>query len=143
AIKQAGNTKPVFYNVSHNMDHITAYFNTAIQAATYQWYPFGLVAGFTRRGNFLPYLDQYHIPLSSVKGFSSKAKIVYEFDPAHAAYTCPYPAMARTYRSQGFHCRTQFAYDPIDLARYNSHEQTHYLYLAYTPGKALSMKIAA
>jgi len=143
AIKQTGNMKPVFYNVSHNMDHVGAYFNTAIQGATYQWYPIGLVAGFTRKGNFLPYLDQYEIPFSSVEGFGSKAKIVYEFDPADAAYTYLYPAMARTFRSQGFQWITQFAYDPIDLARYNTDYQTHYLNLAYTPGKAISMKIAA
>jgi len=143
AIKQAGNTKPVFYNVSHNMDHVSAYFDTAVQGATYQWYPIGLVAGFTRKGNFLPYVDRYDIPFSSMKGFASKAKIVYEFDPADAAYTYLYPAMARTFRSQGFQWITQFAYDPLDLARYNTDYQTHYLNLAYTPGKAISMKIAA
>src|SRR5690606_2439833 len=60
-----------------------------------------------------------------------------------AAYTYLYPAMARTFRSQGFQWITQFAYDPIDLARYNTDYQTHYLNLAYTPGKAISMKIAA
>lgn len=143
AIKKTGNTKPVFYNVSHNMDHVGAYFDTAVQGATYQWYPIGLVAGFTRKGNFLPYLDQYTIPFASLKGFGSKAKIVYEFDPADAAYTYLYPAMARTFRSQGFQWITQFAYDPLDLARYNTEYQTHYLNLAYTPGKAISMKIAA
>lgn len=143
AIKEAGNTKPVFYNVSHNMDHVGAYFDTAVQGATYQWYPIGLVAGFTRKGNFLPYLDQYSIPFSTLGGFDGKAKIVYEFDPADAAYTYLYPAMARTFRSQGFQWITQFAYDPIDLARYNTDYQTHYLNLAYTPGKAISMKIAA
>ena len=143
AIKATGNTKPVFYNVSHNMDHVEAYFDTAVQGATYQWYPFGLVAGFTRKGNFLPYLDRYAIPFSSVKGFDNKAKIVYEFDPADAAYTYLYPTMARTFRGQGFQWITQFAYDPIDLARYNTDYQTHYLNLAYTPGKAISMRIAA
>ena len=143
AIKKAGNTKPVFYNVSHNMDHVGAYFDSAVQGATYQWYPFGLVAGFTRKGNFLPYLDQYNMPFDSLKGAANKAKIVYEFDPADGAYTYLYPTMARTFRSQGFQWITQFAYDPVDMARYNTDYQTHYLNLAYTPGKAISMKIAA
>lgn len=143
AIEKAGNTKPIFYNVSHNMDHVGAYFDAEVQGATYQWYPFGLVAGFTRKGNFLPYLDQYNMPFESLKGAASKAKIVYEFDPADGAYTYLYPTMARTFRSQGFQWITQFAYDPIDIARYNTDYQTHYLNLAYTPGKAISMKIAA
>ena len=142
-LEQAGNTKPVFYNVSHNMPHVQAYFNTAIQGGTYQWYPTGLVAGHTRKGNFLPYVDDYDIPFSNVKGFHEKAKIVYEFDPADITYSYMYPAMARTFRSKGFQWITQFAYDPMDLAYSNTEYQTHFLNLAYTPQKALSMKIAA
>ncbi|MDR1763920.1 MAG: hypothetical protein LBR64_08235, partial [Dysgonamonadaceae bacterium] len=51
--------------------------------------------------------------------------------------------MARTFRSKGFQWITQFAYDPMDLAYSNTEYQTHFLNLAYTPQKALSMKIAA
>jgi len=142
-LEQAGNTKPVFYNVSHNMPHEQAYFNTVIQGGTYQWYPIGLVAGHTRKGNFLPYVDDYAIPFSNAKGFDEKAKIVYEFDPADITYSYMYPAMARTFRSKGFQWITQFAYDPMDLAYSNTEYQTHFLNLAYTPRKALSMKIAA
>jgi len=143
ALEKAGNRKPVFYNVSHNMQQIEAYYSTAIQGTTYQWYPAGLVAGQTRRGNFLPYVDNYKIPFSDVKGFDQKAKLVYEFDPADLMYSYMYPAMTRTFRSSGFQWITQFAYDPVDLARFNTEYQTHYLNLAYTPGKAISMKIAA
>lgn len=142
-LKQADNTKPVFYNVSHNESHVQAYFNTAIQGGTYQWYPIGLVAGHTRKGNFLPYADNYAIPFSNAKGFDKKAKIVYEFDPADITYSYMYPAMTRTFRSKGFQWITQFAYDPMDLAYSNTEYQTHFLNLAYTPRKALSMKIAA
>lgn len=143
AIKNTGNTKPVFYNVTHNMDHVQAYYNTAIQGTTYQWYPIGLVAGGMRRGNFLPYVDSYGIPFSDIKGFDNKAKAVYEYDPADITYSYMYPAMTRSFRSQGFQWITQFAYDPIDMAWANTEYQTHYLNLAYTPGKAISMMIAA
>lgn len=143
ALKKAGNSKPVFYNVSHNMEHVQAYYNTSIQGTTYQWYPIGLVAGHTRKGNFLPYVDNYNISFSNVKGFAKKAKAVYEFDPADITYSYMYPSIARTFRSNGFQWITQFAYDPIDMAWANTEYQTHFLNLAYTPNKAISMKIAA
>lgn len=143
ALKKAGNKKPVFYNVSHNMSHTEAYYKTDIQGTTYQWYPIGLVAGHTRKGNFLPYVDQYDIPFSNLKNFDKKAKAVYEFDPADITYSYMYPAMARTFRSEGFQWITQFAYDPIDMAWANTEYQTHFLNLAYTPNKVISMKIAA
>nr|WP_297168532.1 hypothetical protein [uncultured Dysgonomonas sp.] len=143
ALKKAGNKKPVFYNVSHNMSHVEAYYKTDIQGTTYQWYPIGLVAGHTRKGNFLPYVDQYNIPFSNLKNFDKKAKAVYEFDPADITYSYMYPAMARTFRSEGVQWITQFAYDPIDMAWANTEYQTHFLNLAYTPNKAISMKIAA
>ena len=143
SLKKAGNKKPVFYNVSHNMDHLQAYYNTAVQGTTYQWYPTGLVAGHTRQGNFLPYVDSYDIPFSNLKGLANKAKAVYEFVPADVTYSHIYPAIARTFRSQGFQWITQFAYDPIDMAWANTEYQTHFLNLAYTPQKAISMAIAA
>ncbi len=143
ALKKAGNRKPVFYNVSHNMQQIEAYYSTAVQGTTYQWYPIGLVAGQTRKGNFLPYVDNFHIPFSNTKGFDGKARLVYEYDPADITYSYMHPAMARSFRTAGFQWITQFAYDPIDMARYNTEYQTHFLNLAYTPQKALSMKIAA
>lgn len=143
AIKKTGNSKPVFYNVSHNMEHTQAYYNTAIEGTTYQWYPIGLVAGHTRKGNFLPYVDEYKIPFANLKNFDKKAKAVYEYDPADITYSYMYPAMTRTFRSQGFQWITQFAYDPMDIAWANTEYQTHFLNLAYTPQKAISMKIAA
>jgi len=143
ALKKAGNRKPVFYNVSHNMDHLQAYYNTLIQGTTYQWYPIGLVAGHTRQGNFLPYVDNFNIPFENLKGFDKKAKAVYEFDPADITYSYMYPTMVRTFRSAGFQWITQFAYDPMDIAWANTEYQTHYLNLAYTPNKAISMAIAA
>lgn len=143
ALRKAGWKKPVLYNVSHNMPVVEGYYAADIQGTTYQWYPIGLVAGHERKGNFLPYVDSYDIPFSGVKGFGSKAKVVYEFDPADMLDSYMFPAVARTFASEGFQWATQFAYDPIDIARFNTEYQTHYLNLAYTPQKALGMKIAA
>ncbi len=142
-LRKAGNRKPVFYNVSHNLQMTEAYYDTDIQGTTYQWYPTGLVSGHTRKGNFLPNVDKYAIPFSGVKGFDNKAKLIYEFDPADLLYSYMYPAVVRSFRSAGFQWITQFAYDPMVLAPYNTEYQTHYLNLAYTPQKAISMKIAA
>lgn len=143
ALKESGNRKPVFYNVSHNGYVVDTFFDTAIQGTTYQWYPIGLVTGHTQKGNFLPYADRYDIPFSSAKGFDKKARLVYEFDPADILYSYMYPAMTRTFRTAGFQWITQFAYDPMDMAWANTEYQTHFLNLAYTPRKAISMKIAA
>lgn len=144
AMHKAGNRKPVFYNVSHNGYVVEAYYETAIQGTTYQWYPIGLVSGQTQQGNFLPYVDRYDIPFADkVKGFDKKTRMIYEFDPADILYSYMYPAMVRTFRTAGFQWITQFAYDPLDIAYANTEYQTHYLNLAYTPHKAISMKIAA
>ena len=92
------------------------------------------------KGIFLPYVDHYDIPFSNINGFNDKAKIVYEFDPADMLESYLFPAVARTFASEGFQWATQFAYDPIDMARFNTEYQTHYLNLAYTPQKAIGMK---
>lgn len=142
-LRNANWEKPILYNVSHNRQVVDAYYKADIQGTTYQWYPINLVSGHTRKGNFLPFVDQYDIPFSNVAGFNNKAKVVYEFDPADILYSYMYPAIARTFRKAGFQWITQFAYDPIDMAWANTEYQTHYLNLAYTPQKAISMKIAA
>jgi len=142
-LKQAGNQKPVFYNVSHNRSVVEAYYSTKIQGTTFQWYPTGLVSGHTRRGNFLPFVDSYYIPFSNLKGYKQKARLVYEFDAADILYSYLYPAIVRTFRTDGFQWITQFAYDPIDMAAYNTEYQTHYLNAAYTPHKAVGLMIAA
>lgn len=142
AIRKGGWEKPVLYNVSHNMEMVQGYYDADIQGTTYQWYPIGLVSGHERKGNFLPYVDDYAIPFSNVRSFGDKAKIVYEFDPADMLQSYMFPAVARTFAREGFQWATQFAYDPIDMARFNTEYQTHYLNFAYTPQKAIGMKIA-
>lgn len=144
ALRGAGFDKPVLYNVSHNPKVTEAYYQADIDGTTYQWYPVGLVAGHERKGNFLPTVDSYPIPWSdSIPGFDSKARLVYEFDPGDLLYSYMYPAIARTFRKEGFQWITQFAYDPTDIAQYNTEYQTHFLNLIYTPAKALSMMVAA
>ena len=143
ALKKGGFNKPILYNVSHNPDVTEAYYDADIQGTTYQWYPTGLVSGHQRKGNFLPYVQQYPIPWKdSIKNYNKMAKVVYEFDPGDVLYSYLYPAVARTFRNEGFQWITQFAYDPIDIAKYNTEYQTHFLNLAYTPSKAISMLIA-
>lgn len=143
AIRKTNCKKPIFYNVSHNFQNTQAFYDAKIDGGTFQWYPSGLVANRTRPGNFLPSVDSYPIPFDTIKHYKEKAKIVYEFDPADIADPYIYPVMARSFRSAGFQWITQFAYDPMEIAWANTEYQTHYLNLAYTPGKAISTKIAA
>ncbi len=142
-MREAGCTRPIFYNASHNADHRKAYFASKVEGNTYQWYPSGLVAGHARKGNFLPAIDVYSVPFDTIDGFSTKAKIIYEFDPADLTTSYQYPVTARAFRAAGFQWITQFAYDPTDIAAHNSEYQTHYMNLAYTPQKAISLAIAA
>lgn len=144
ALRKTGYRRIILYNVTHNPTVTSAYYDADdIQGTTYQWYPTGLVAGHERKGNFLPALDNYTIPWEdSIPAYRKLARAVYEFDPADVLYSHLYPAIARTFRKKGFQWITQFAYDPIDLAQYNTEYPTHYMNLAYTPAKALSMMIA-
>ena len=143
AVRSTGCKKPVFYNVSHNFQNTQAFYDSKMDGGTFQWYPTGLVANFTRRGNFLPSVAEYKIPFDGIKGFDRRARIVYEFDAADQWAAYLYPAIVRSFRTAGFQWVTFFAYDPIDMAQINTEYQTHYLNLAYTPSKALSFKIAA
>ncbi|MDE6853500.1 MAG: hypothetical protein K2J38_00415, partial [Muribaculaceae bacterium] len=143
ALRRAGFDREVLYNVSHNLWRTSAFYKADIDGTTYQWYPTGLVHGSRRRGNFLPVLDSYDIPFDTVPGYVNQPKYIYEYDPADVLDTYLFPVAARTFRKAGFDWVTQFAYDPIDMARFNSEYQTHFLNVAYTPGKAVGMAIAA
>ncbi|MCM1225348.1 MAG: cellulase family glycosylhydrolase, partial [Lachnospiraceae bacterium] len=144
ALRKGGFDKPILYNVSHNPDVTDGYYKADIQGTTFQWYPTGLVAGRQRHGNYLPTVDEYHIPWEkTMPGYADKARFIYEFDPGDVLNSNLYPAIVRTLRGKGFQWITQFAYDPTDMARFNTEYQTHFLNLAYTPAKALSMMIAA
>ncbi|OUJ72621.1 cellulase family glycosylhydrolase [Hymenobacter crusticola] len=143
AIRATGCRKPVFYNIAENPSVHDAILNANVDGLTYQWYPQGLVSGHTLRGNFLPFVDQYPIPYQKDARFQRRAKMVYEFESADILQPVMYPFMARSFRSAGFQWATQFAYDPMAIAYVNTEYQTHYLNLAYTPSKALSLLIAS
>lgn len=143
ALRKAGFDKPILYNVTHNPQVTSAYYDADIDGTTYQWYPTGLVAGHERKGNLLPAFDNYTIPWKdTIPAYNKLARVVYEFDPADVLYSHLYPAVARTFRKEGFQWITQFAYDPIEIAAFNTEYPTHFLNLAYTPAKALSMMVA-
>ncbi len=143
SIRGTGWTKPIFYNISESPWYSDAVAKSNVEGHSFQWYPSGLVANHEQKGNFLPNVDRYTIPFDSVPEFRTKAKMVYEFDAADILQSNMYPAMARSYRTAGFQWCTQFAYDPLATAYGNTEYQTHFLNLAYTPSKAISLLIAS
>jgi hypothetical protein len=142
AMRSTGCKKPIFYNISHSIHLVDAYYNAGIQGGTFQWYPTGLVFRKELKGNFLPNVDAYKIPFAKNPQFEKGAKIVYEFDAADIGRSYIYPAMARSFRTAGIQWATHFAYDPTFLSYANTEYNTHYMNLVYTPQKALSLKIA-
>lgn len=142
AIKSTGWTKPVFYNISESPAYASAVAASKVNGFSFQWYPTGLVAGHELKGNYLPNVDRYAIPFDTIAAFNGKPRMVYEFDAADVMQPVMYPFMARSFRTAGFSWATQFAYDPLGTAYANTEYQTHYLNLAYTPAKALSLLIA-
>ncbi len=143
AMRATGLTKPIFYNIAESPVVKDAILDANVQGFSFQWYPEGLVAGHELKGNFLPYVDQYPLPYRGDKRFDNKARMVYEFESADVLQPIMYPFMAKSFREAGFQWATQFAYDPMGIAAFNTEYQTHYLNLAYTPAKALSVLIAS
>ncbi len=139
AIRQTGCQKPLFYNGWGN--RFAAVRDSVVEGCSFGWYPTGLVARRSLKGNFLPLVDDY--PSMRAPELARKAKIVYEFDAADVPGSYIYPAMARAFRSGGAQIATQFQYDPLPLAPFNVGWQTHYLNLVYSPNKAVSFIIAA
>jgi|GEM_PF-64042 len=142
-IKSTGWSKPIFYNISQGPYYADAVAASVVNGFSFQWYPSGLVSGSELKGNYLPHVDQYTIPFDTIPSFAKKALMVYEFDAADILQPVMYLAMAKSFRQAGFQWATQFAYDPISLAYANTEYQTHYLNLAYTPSKAISMLVAS
>ncbi|MBE0424601.1 MAG: cellulase family glycosylhydrolase, partial [Lutibacter sp.] len=143
AMQKSGTKKPILYNISHSVHLADAYFKAGIQGGTFQWYATGL--GYQREipGNLLPNTDDYNIPFNEIIKKYHGAKYVYEFDAADVGRSYIYPAMARSFREAGIQLATHFAYDPTYLASVNTEYNTHYMNLAYTPQKALSLMIAS
>ncbi len=144
AVRSTGWNKPVFYNISESPLYADAVANADVNGHSFQWYPTGLVANRTLQGNFLPNVDLYKIPFGdTIAKYRNRARMVYEFDAADVLQPYMYPAMARSFRTAGFQWATQFAYDPMATAYANTEYQTHYVNLAYTPSKAISLLIAS
>lgn len=143
SIKSTGSEKPIFYNVSHSIHLVDAYYEAEIDGGTFQWYPTGLGAGEEIGGNLLPNVDQYTIPFKDHEGYRKGAKVVYEFDAADVGRSYIYPAMARSFRTAGIQWATHFSYDPTYMAYANTEYDTHYMNLVFAPQKALSLKIAS
>jgi len=143
AVRSVGWTKPIFYNISQSPFYADAVAKANIDGVSFQWYPTGLVANQEVKGNFLPNVDHYTIPYDTIPEYRTKSRMVYEFDAADVLQSCLYPAIARSFKEAGFQWVTQFAYDPTALAYANTEYQTHYLNLAYTPSKAISILIAS
>lgn len=142
AMRNAGWTKPIFYNISESPTYADAVAKANVNGFSFQWYPTGLVANRTLQGNYLPHVDRYHIPFDTIPEFKNKALMVYEFDAGDVLGAYMYPAMAKSFRGAGFQWATQFAYDPLATAYGNIEYQTHFVNLAYTPSKAISLMIA-
>ncbi|AHJ97084.1 hypothetical protein Hsw_1489 [Hymenobacter swuensis DY53] len=142
AMRATGYKKPIFYNLAESPAVANAILSSPVQGFTFQWYPSALVNGHTLRGNLLPLVEKYPIPYAQDPRFVSKPRLVYEFESADILQPVMYPLMARSFRAAGMQWATQFAYDPLALAYANTEYQTHYLNLAYTPAKAISLLIA-
>ncbi len=143
AVKSTGWNKPLFYNIAQGPYFSDAVAASVVDGFSFQWYPSGLVGNQTLKGNALPNVDLYYIPFrDTVAAFKNKALMVYEFDAADVMDSYMYPSMSKSFRGAGFQWATQFAYDPMAIAHVNTEYQTHYLNLAYTPSKAISMMIA-
>jgi hypothetical protein len=143
AVRSTGWTKPLYYNISQSPFYADAVAKANIDGVSFQWYPTGLVANQEVKGNFLPNVDHYTIPYDTIPEYKNKSRMVYEFDAADVLQSCMYPAVAKSFREAGFQWVTQFAYDPMALGYANTEYQTHYLNLAYTPSKAISILIAS
>jgi hypothetical protein len=142
AINSTGWNKPIFYNISESPWYADAVAKSEVDGFSFQWYPIGLVAGHEQKGNMLPNVDRYTYPYDTIPEFKNKARMIYEFDAADMLSSYMYPAIARSFKQAGFQWVTQFAYDPLSTAYGNTEYQTHYLNLAYTPAKAISLLIA-
>ncbi|MER2492044.1 hypothetical protein [Catenovulum sediminis] len=144
-MRAAGVTKPLFYNISeqgNDQAFAQALCQSSIDGIAYQWYPTGLLKYSELQTNVLPNVAKYHNPFKHIEACADKAKMIYEFDAADIDVPVMYPAMARSFRAEGFQWATQFAYDTAALSDSNAEYNTHYFNLLYTPAKAISLMIA-
>lgn len=143
AVHRSGCQKPLFYCMSIAPKLRKGFLEANIQGGSSQWYPVSHNAGFEFKGNLLTHLDRW--PKDSLTDdikAKNKALLAYEIDVADNGYSYTYPMMARSMRSVGFQFAAMFSYDPLGIAYSNWEYRTHFMNLAYTPQKALGLKIA-
>lgn len=139
ALRASGTTKPVYYNAWQGRNAAAG--AARIEGVTCSSYPTGLASGRALKG---PQLARAKGScLQPDESIARKSRMVYEFDAADVPGSHMYPSMAKFFRSEGIQVASQFQYDPLPLASVNHNWMTHHLSLVYTPGKALSLAIAA
>ncbi len=141
AVRGTGSKQILFHNVSQDFAIAEPIRRSAVQGATFGWYPTGLNSGHELQGQYLRTVDDYG-PMRT-PALAGRPRIVYEFDSPDLRTGYMYPAMARTFRSVGAQFAAMFAYDMLGTASRNLGWQTHYLNLVYTPRKAMSAVVAA
>src|SRR4030095_12850987 len=76
AVRSTGWKKPVYYNISQNPYYADAVAKADVDGVSFQWYPSGLVAGSTLKGNYLPHVDKYTIPFDTIPEYRNKSLMV-------------------------------------------------------------------
>ena len=139
ALRAGGTTKPIYYNSWQGRNGAAG--AARIEGVTCSSYPTGLASGRALWGPQLPRAKGSC--LQPNEAIAHKSRMVYEFDAADVPGSHMYPSLAKFFRSEGVQVAAQFQYDPLPLAAVNHNWMTHHLSLVYTPGKALSLAIAA
>jgi hypothetical protein len=139
ALRAGGTFKPIYYNSWNGRNAAAA--AARIDGVTGSNYPTGLASGRALKGPQL--LRAHGSSLHPDAALAHLSRMIYEFDAADVPGSHMYPSMAKFFRSEGVQVAAQFQYDPLPLAPENRNWMTHHLNLVYTPGKALSLAIAA
>ncbi len=139
ALRASGTKKPIYYNSWQGRNGAAA--AARIEGVTCSSYPTGLASSRALKGPQLFRAKGSCLQPNEAIGRTSR--MVYEFDAADVPGSHMYPSMAKFFRSEGVQVAAQFQYDPLPLAAVNHNWMTHHLSLVYTPGKALSLAIAA
>ncbi len=139
ALRAGGTRKPIYYNSWQGRNAAAG--AARVEGVTGSVYPTGLVSGRALKGPQL--LRAQGSSLRPDASLATRSRMIYEFDAADVPGSHMYPSMAKFFRSEGVQVAAQFQYDPLPLAAVNRNWMTHHLNLVYTPGKALSLAIAA
>jgi hypothetical protein len=143
SIRRSGCRKPLFYCMSIAPHLRKGFLEADVQGGSAQWYSLSHNAGFAFKGNMMTHID--HWPKDSLTDdikAKNKAMMAYEVDAADNEYSYTYAMMARSLRTAGFQFAAMFSYDPLGIGYSNYDFRTHYMNLAYTPQRAIGLKIA-